>query len=416
MNFTKHNYFQAKSYPPLHFVFSHNSRDFIVEEIPLYDFSGSGEHSILKLRKKNLSTPELLSLLSKTLNLKKSDIGYAGLKDKNALSFQHISLPKRAMIYSLDELEKLLNSQLLDSKNSSASIKIIESNTHNNKLKIGHLKGNKFFIRLKKVDSLNFTRLSQEFEKTKSYGFPNFFGYQRFGNFGDNFLNALKIKKPFKKQNAKEKLLISSLQSFFFNAWLESRLKISHIIHNFSLKEAKDALFSSFNLSLDSKILKVLKESNLELVPLNGDVLMHYPFGKLFFFNIESSEEIKRLQNGEVSITGLLSGVNCGKNIDSKIFLNLDFKEVIESRTFKNIDTSKTKVWLARDTSAKIEQHFSYNLQAAGSRRYAWIYPTDMKIQYDKMQNHALLSFTLPSGAYATTFLAYLKNGDLFEF
>ncbi|MWV61143.1 tRNA pseudouridine(13) synthase TruD [Helicobacter saguini] len=434
----QHNYFQGKSYPPLRFVFSHNCRDFVVEEVPLYEFSGNGEHIILKIRKKNLSTHELLSVLSSVLNIKNRDIGYAGLKDKNALSFQYISLPKVAFfrtIQSNDELEKLLNLKLLDNKNSqNCSIKIIESNLHNNKIKIGHLKGNKFFIRLKKVDSLNFTRLSQEFDKAKSYGFPNFFGYQRFGNFGDNFVNALKIKKPFKKQNPREKLLISSLQSFFFNAWLESRLKISHIISEFSLQDCKKVLQTSFNLGLDSKVLRLLKETNLGLMPLNGDVVMHYPFGKLFFLNIESSSDLERLKSGEVAITGLLSGINCGKNLDSKKFLksietsaNLDSKKVIESVTFSNLkeseniiesklDSKAPKVWLARDLAGQIEQDFSYNLEALGSRRYAWVYPTHTHIEYDKVQNHALLSFTLPSGAYATTFLTYLKNGNLFEF
>ena len=87
---------------------------------------------ILKIRKKDLSTFELLNIISKKLNIKKSDIGYAGLKDKNALSIQYISLNKK--------IAKNIESIEFD------NIKILDSTYHNNKIKIGHLKGNKFHI------------------------------------------------------------------------------------------------------------------------------------------------------------------------------------------------------------------------------------------------------------------------------
>lgn len=416
-----HNYYFGKSYPPLEFLFSHNMRDFVVEEIPLYEFSNNGEHQILKIRKKNLSTHELISLVAKALNIRPRDIGYAGLKDKAALSYQYISVPFVAFKGCENRLNLLEN------------IKIIESSRHNNKLKIGHLKGNKFFIRLKKVDNFNFMRLKQELESAKNYGFPNFFGYQRFGNFGDNFLEALKISTPYKKQNAKQKLLISSLQSYLFNMWLEMRLKISNIIRSFGVKEAREVLFSEYKISLDSKILGVLKGFDIPLLPLCGDVAMHYPFGKLFF--IESSAfiaDLERVAKGEVAITGLLSGINCGGNLD---FMKLDSIKSLDfifanclknnsrhaesqAKHLKSNKDSKNsadmqKVWLSKDIAGQIERHFSFNIQAIGTRRYAWVYPSDVEIKYDKINNHALLNFTLPSGAYATTLLSYIKNAPL---
>ena len=84
-------------------------------------------------------------MLSKRLNIKKSDIGYAGLKDKNALSIQYISINKK--------LAK--NIESLDLEN----IKILDSTYHDNKIKIGHLKGNKFYIRIKKLNKITSNKI-----------------------------------------------------------------------------------------------------------------------------------------------------------------------------------------------------------------------------------------------------------------
>ena len=110
--------FYGKSYPKIPFLFSHNSRDFIVEEIPLYPFSNNGEHRILKLRKKNINTLECIKLIAKSLNIKEKDIGYAGLKDKNALTYQYISIPKTAFINNEYKLHVIItkNSKTLVAK------------------------------------------------------------------------------------------------------------------------------------------------------------------------------------------------------------------------------------------------------------------------------------------------------------
>ena len=75
--------------------FKQSKDDFVVTEIPLYEFSGEGEHIIIKLRKKDLSTWDALQIISNTIGCKNRDIGYAGLKDKNALTIQHISIHKQ---------------------------------------------------------------------------------------------------------------------------------------------------------------------------------------------------------------------------------------------------------------------------------------------------------------------------------
>ncbi|WP_104746830.1 tRNA pseudouridine(13) synthase TruD [Helicobacter bilis] len=434
--------FYGKSYPKIPFVFSHNERDFIVEEIPLYPFSNTGEHRILKVRKKNISTLECVKLIAQALHIKEREIGYAGLKDKHALTYQHISVPNKAFKAYENNLHKI------------DQIKILESCLHGNKIKIGHLQGNKFFIRLKKVTPQSFERLKEEALLAQKHGFPNFFGYQRFGNFGDNYMQALQIKKPPNKQNPLEQLFISSLQSVCFNLWLEERLKISNIMQSFSLKDSIQALSSMYNITMDREIFEILHSQALPLTPLIGDVCMHYPHGKFFYFGDKRLNDIQeinyaktilndteRLKNGDISITGLLSGMECKKILDSKNYTlnpttHLDLTQKLESKTACHIERSETsimeykrdsiqhkeskntqnRVRLAKQDACRIEKNFAYPIMANGARRYAWVYPTDLNLKYNAEKAQAEIAFTLPSGAYATSFLSYIKNGDVREF
>lgn len=395
--------FYGKSYPKIPFLFSHNARDFIVEEIPLYPFSNNGEHRILKIRKKNINTLELIKLIAKSFNIKEKDIGYAGLKDKNALTYQHISIPNKAFLANQHKIHEI------------PQIKIIESCLHANKIKIGHLQGNRFFIRLKKVTQQSFERIQEEAFAAQQYGFPNFFGYQRFGTFGDNYMQALEIKKPPNKQKPIEQLIISSLQSAYFNLWLEERLKISNIMQNFNLVDSIKALEDSYNITMDREIVDILHKAALPLTPLIGDVCMHYPYGKFFYFgdmrsyeenlkekNIAQilSKDIIRLREGGISITGLLSGMGC-------------YQEAIQNEDSKE---KKSYVKLAKEYAFYIEKKFCHNIMAYGTRRYAWVYPRELELAYHKDQAHVDISFILPSGAYATSFLSYIKNGDVRDF
>ncbi|MFW5990555.1 MAG: tRNA pseudouridine(13) synthase TruD, partial [Campylobacterales bacterium] len=160
------------THSPIEFYFNQNPKDFVVTEVPLYEFSGEGEHLVLKVAKRGLSTHELLNTLSSSAHIPIKEIGYAGLKDKQAYTIQHISLPKK--------YEK--NLEYLSDEN----IKILERTLHKNKLKTGHLKGNHFFIRIKKLNPTDATKITSVIDSIRKYGFANYFGYQRFGRDGDN--------------------------------------------------------------------------------------------------------------------------------------------------------------------------------------------------------------------------------------
>jgi tRNA pseudouridine13 synthase len=181
-------------------IFNKNSENFVVEEKPLYEFSNNGEWLILNIRKKDLTTYDLIKILSQSLGLKSRDIGYAGLKDKYGLTMQYISIPKKY----LKEIEKFKHPK----------IKILEKHIHKNKLKIGHLKGNRFFIRLKKVNPTDAKKIDKILKLFKKYGIPNYFGFQRFGR--DNSAKQGKdlIEGNLVIKNKKiAKLLVNAYQS-----------------------------------------------------------------------------------------------------------------------------------------------------------------------------------------------------------
>jgi len=222
--------FYSLSHASIDFHFKQSPRDFVVDEIPLYEFSGEGEHLILHIRKKNLSTMELISTLARFLGIKNKEIGYAGLKDKHAMTKQYISLHKK---YE-EQLEKFEHE----------NIKILSKTYHNNKIRIGHLSSNRFYIRLKKVNPTDAKKIDEALKSIANNGMPNYFGYQRFGTDGNNHIDGEKIAKGEKKErNVKvRKLLISAYQSHLFNLWLSRRLEINSLVSSFEASELENLL------------------------------------------------------------------------------------------------------------------------------------------------------------------------------
>lgn len=363
-------------------LFSQTHRDFVVEEIPLYDFLGEGEHLVVQIRKKNLSTEELLKLLSSHLGIKAKEIGYAGLKDKNALTSQFISIP-----YLLKEKLETLNHPL---------IKILQTTRHHNKIKIGHLKGNRFFVRLKKVTPQFAQKILNILPLLENQGFPNYFGYQRFGKDGDNYNTALEIIKKQKKLRDKKLnvFLMNALQSYYFNEWLSARITFSKVIgltkNTKELKEALQITLPSLanspiflqNTFLNTETFKALQNQTQFFKLLLGDICCHYPFGKYFtLMEYESSKE--RFIQKEIVPTGIL----CGDKV----------MEAVED----------AKVFEKAILYDKILPHIK------GTRRFAWVFVENLSAEYKEQEAWLELKFSLPKGAYATSFLRELLHTDL---
>lgn len=151
--------------------------DFRVEEVPSYEPSGEGDHAYAFIEKRNIGTREALNRVAQALNISQREIGAAGLKDAQAITRQWISI-EHADPEQLARIEP-------------ASMRVLRTTRHTNKLKPGHLKGNRFVIRLREMlmplDEA--ARIAEAaLEVLTRRGVPNYFGPQRFGNRIDNHL------------------------------------------------------------------------------------------------------------------------------------------------------------------------------------------------------------------------------------
>jgi tRNA pseudouridine13 synthase len=165
-------------------VIKTRAEDFLVEELPLYKPSGQGTHTYILIEKKEISTMDALAAIARALGIRRQDIGYAGQKDSRAVARQWISVEHI-------KVEKL---QGLDIP----KVKMLEFARHGNKLKMGHLAGNRFVVRLRKIEmpiSQAQKTAKEVFEILSKKGVPNYFGPQRFGNRGDSHLLGEAIVK-----------------------------------------------------------------------------------------------------------------------------------------------------------------------------------------------------------------------------
>jgi tRNA pseudouridine13 synthase len=356
------------NHSPIDAYFKQSKNDFVVDEVQLYEFSGEGQHLILQVRKKELTTWDMVNILSNHLGIKSNQIGYAGLKDKNALTSQYISIPKTCE----DKLKDFSHPQ----------IKILSQTYHNNKIRVGHLKGNRFFIRIKRVIGVNRVKIESALAQIAQYGMPNYFGHQRFGNEQNNYIDGESIEKNLKKIRDKKRrmFLLNSYQSHLFNKWLSKRVEISKIFDSFTPNEIKEYFKTSFDIDLDIESIKSIKSQNHPFKILSGDIMNHYPFGRIF--DVEDLEsESKRFLERDITPTGPLIG-------------------------------KKSK--LSKDIAYEFEKEYENMIsQVDGMRRFAWIFPQDISSNYKEKEAWIEIGFYLPKGSYATVLIEEILHKDL---
>jgi tRNA pseudouridine13 synthase len=148
--------------------------DFRVEEIPLYAPCGSGEHLYVHIEKVGLTTFELLTRLARRLGIRERELGYAGLKDARATTRQTISIPGVRPEQLLGLAEE--------------GYRVLDARRHRNKLRLGHLAGNRFVIRIREPGPEALPRAQAILEVLSARGVPNAFGEQRYGVLGNSHL------------------------------------------------------------------------------------------------------------------------------------------------------------------------------------------------------------------------------------
>lgn len=198
-------------------VIRRTPEDFVVEEIPAYTPAGRGEHLYITFRKRGLTTPDALRLLARALDVDPRAAGAAGMKDRHAVTTQTASFP----VPLARDAEAAAAAIAID------GIEILGAARHDNKLKPGHLIGNRFTIAVREIDAALAGEVIARLAAIGRTGVPNAFGPQRFGRDGDNPARAfawIAGQERGPRDKREQRLLFSSLQSLLFNRVLDRRV------------------------------------------------------------------------------------------------------------------------------------------------------------------------------------------------
>jgi len=189
--------------------------DFKVDELPAYLPSGAGPHLYVKVEKRGRTTRDVVRALAAALGVPERDAGYAGLKDRDAVTTQWLSFPA-----GRDPDPRALEGP---------GLQILEVSRHANKLRPGHARGNRFAVAVRGGE---LARARACAGALGASGLPNFFGPQRFGREGGNAAvgRALLLGEatPEARRAARDRFLrrlsLSAWQSAVFNRWLAERM------------------------------------------------------------------------------------------------------------------------------------------------------------------------------------------------
>jgi tRNA pseudouridine13 synthase len=188
--------------------------DFRVEEIPAYEPSGEGQHLFVQLEKTGLNTQDAVAQMARALRADPAQASFAGLKDRHAVTTQWASFfgadPEAALALELP------------------GIRVLRAARHPHKIRTGHLRGNRFVIRVECDAEPSFAVANAVLSELVATGCPNFYGEQRFGRDRQNLTRARRWlleggRAP--RDRFERKLLVSTLQSEAFNHWLDLRMR-----------------------------------------------------------------------------------------------------------------------------------------------------------------------------------------------
>ena len=213
-------------------VLAARAEDFWVDEVLPYTPIGQGQHLFLRVTKAEATTPQAVGRIAERLGVTPADIGVAGLKDHRAVTRQWMSVPwpVQAPLPELDTLPTEIRSGFeggaLRAAAAGPKVWITDAIRHRNKLKRGHVRANRFRIRIREVPAGGFERAVAAAETLGRIGMPNRFGPQRYGRDGDNAGRARRIlageERPPRSRRARA-LLFSALQSELFDRVLVER-------------------------------------------------------------------------------------------------------------------------------------------------------------------------------------------------
>lgn len=330
--------------------------DFEVEEIPAYQPAGHGRHLFLWVQKRGLGADYFLRQVAQRLGLSLTEVGCAGLKDRHAITRQWLSVPEFAepRLHQLD----------------GEGIELLRVTRHPNKLRTGHLRGNRFRVLLRGVSAEKHQLALAILARIGQHGLPNFYGAQRFGHDSQTVACGLALLRgePIPTGSSGRSLMpntpqmrrlaLSAVQSLAFNDYLTQRLG-------------------------DGLLQRVLP----------GDVMSKWPSGGLFCAEHLAIEQA-RFDARETVTTGPIFG--------RKTFSAKD-------EAAQREDAIRRRYGLMPASLAR------FGKLMEGTRRHNLVYIEDLAIHPEP--EGLRLSFSLPAGSFATVLLReIMKSTETSQF
>ena len=377
-------------------VFKETDEDFLVAEIPAYLPCGEGEHLYVEIEKRGITTLEAIRRIGRALNLPEREIGYAGMKDSRGITRQIFSLPR---IRPEAALELAL-----------PGIRILSARRHRNKLKLGHLRGNRFRVRIREAGEGTIERAAAVVAVLEARGVPNYFGSQRYGGQGNSHL----IGRALVRQDFREAVdaLMGDPAAITDQRWREAveayrRGEHGEAVRLFPgfcrterevaerLARRPDAFEQAFHAvhprlkklyisALQSWLFDRLLEERLDSFDQveEGDLAFRHDNGACFLVT-DAAVEASRAARQEISPTGPLFGC--------RMTLPAGAQREREERL------------LAAEGLTLEQFELPGGLRMDGERR-PYRVPLGEPV-LEQEGNDLLLSFSLPKGSYATTVL-----------
>jgi tRNA pseudouridine13 synthase len=377
-----------------------HTKDFIVEELPLYSPSGEGAHTFFEIRKEGVSTFQAVGAIARALGISPKRVSYAGLKDAQAITCQVLSVegipPEAVMALELPR------------------IRVIWAERHRNRLKIGHLRGNSFTIRVGNVDESALPAGQAILDVLLRRGVPNWYGPQRFGQRGDSaclgkavlhreatgfiqsFLGGAHPNESERVQAARMRFDAgdwSEALHLFPGNMVDERRALQALIRTHGdhkqayaavPKRLKMFLLSAYQSALFNQVLDARLET-LDRV-YAGDLAMKHPGHSVFRVEDEDLEQ-PRAARFEISPTGPLYG----------------FKMMQASEQQGQLEAEI----LAAEGLTLEDFRVGDGIKVRGQRRALRFPVHDPELWYD---DGAVFRFWLPRGCYATAVLAEIMK------
>lgn len=297
--------------------------DFRVDELPLYEPSGEGTHLYFRVTKRGLPTSEAVRLIARRLGVRPAGIGYAGNKDAQAVTTQLMSVEHVSP-------EKLAGFE--DDR-----IAVEPLGVHTNKLRAGHLAGNRFTIRIRQVAVSDEPAAKAVLDVLKARGVPNYFGPQRFGSRGetgklgealvrndlDTFISLL-LGRPCEQdipavREAREQFEAGDYEAALTSwpgSFTEERRALKAYVKRGraaavvgALDKRRKRLFVS---AFQSEIFNAVLACRLDSIDrlFDGDLAMKHDNGAVFRVE-DAAVEQPRAERFEISPTGPVPGSRC---------------------------------------------------------------------------------------------------------